>query len=94
MATEPGKFWFTLDNAAKIFPAVITKEVTSVFRLTVVLNHPVKIKSLQRAVLLAHITASEFEKDFSGSTSNISLIIFQSNQMMKLFAGNFQMMAC
>lgn len=53
MATDPGNFWFTLDNAAKIFPAVITKEITSVFRLTAVLNHPVKIKSLQKAVLLA-----------------------------------------
>jgi NRPS condensation-like uncharacterized protein len=51
--TEPGKFWFALDNAAKIFPAIITKEVTSVFRLTAVLNHPVKIKHFQKAVLLA-----------------------------------------
>lgn len=51
--TEPGKFWFALDNAAKIFPAIITKEVTSVFRLTAVLNQPVKIKHLQKAVLQA-----------------------------------------
>jgi hypothetical protein len=49
--TEPGKFWFALDNAAKIFPAIITKEVTSVFRLTAVLNQPVKIK---------HFTKSSF----------------------------------
>jgi NRPS condensation-like uncharacterized protein len=53
MTPEPGKFWFTLDNAAKIFPAVITKEVTSVFRITVVLKDPVKIKPLQKAVLRA-----------------------------------------
>jgi NRPS condensation-like uncharacterized protein len=53
MTTETGKFWFTLDNAAKIFPAVISNEVTSVFRLTVVLNHPVKIKSLQKSILMA-----------------------------------------
>jgi NRPS condensation-like uncharacterized protein len=46
------KFWFPLDNAAKIFPAIITKQVTTVFRLTAVLNHPVKIKALRRAVLL------------------------------------------
>ena len=51
--TNPGKFWFALDNAAKIFPAIITKEVTSVFRLTAVLNEPVKIKHLQKAVLQA-----------------------------------------
>lgn len=47
------KFWFTLDNAAKIYPAVISKEVTSVFRLTAVLKHPVKIKFLQKALILA-----------------------------------------
>jgi NRPS condensation-like uncharacterized protein len=50
---NPDKFWFALDNAAKIFPAIITKEVTSVFRLTAVLNKPVKIKHLQKAVLQA-----------------------------------------
>ncbi len=50
---EPGKFWFTLDNAAKIFPAVITNEVTSVFRITAVLKQPVEIRSLQKALLLA-----------------------------------------
>lgn len=52
-AREPGKFWFALDNAAKIFPAVITSEVTSVLRITAVLNQPVKIKHLQKAVLQA-----------------------------------------
>lgn len=50
---NPGKFWFALDNAAKIFPAVINANVTSVFRLTAVLQHPVKIEPLQKAVLLA-----------------------------------------
>ncbi|MDD2381252.1 MAG: hypothetical protein WCY58_02260 [Mariniphaga sp.] len=53
MIPDQGKFWFTLDNAAKIFPAIITKEVTSVFRLTAVLNQPVRIVPLQKAVLLA-----------------------------------------
>lgn len=51
--TEPGKFWFALDNAAKIFPAITNSEVTSVIRLTAVLIHPVKIKQLQKAVLHA-----------------------------------------
>ncbi len=46
------KFWFTLDNAAKIYPAVISKEVT-LLRLTAVLKHPVKIKFLQKALILA-----------------------------------------
>lgn len=53
MTPEPGKFWFTLDNAAKIFPAVITNEVTSVFRISVVLKDPVKIRPLRKAVLRA-----------------------------------------
>ncbi|HYW94950.1 MAG TPA: hypothetical protein VE870_05140 [Bacteroidales bacterium] len=45
------KFWLTLDNAAKIFPAVINDELTSVFRLSAVLKHPVRIGALQKAVL-------------------------------------------
>lgn len=47
------KFWLSLDNAAKIFPAIINKEVTAVFRLSAVLNQPVKIKPLRKAVLRA-----------------------------------------
>ena len=50
---ETAKFWFSLDNAAKIFPAIITKEVTAVFRLTAILKQPVKIKALREAVLIA-----------------------------------------
>jgi len=43
-------FWYPLDNAAKIFPAVINDELTSVFRFSVVLKHKVHIKSLFGAV--------------------------------------------
>ncbi len=50
---ETAKFWFSLDNAAKIFPAIITEEVTTVFRLTAVLKQPVRIKALRKAVLKA-----------------------------------------
>ena len=50
---ETAKFWFSLDNAAKIFPAIITEEVTTVFRLTAVLKDPVKISALRKAVLTA-----------------------------------------
>lgn len=53
ITSEPDKFWFTLDNAAKIFPAIITKEVTAVFRLSAILKNPVEIKALRKAVLLA-----------------------------------------
>lgn len=47
------RFWFSLDNAAKIFPAIITNEVTAVIRLSVKLKQPVKIKPFRKAVLLA-----------------------------------------
>ena len=50
---KSGKFWFALDNAAKIYPAIINENVTAVFRLTVLLKQPVKIKPLQKAVLQA-----------------------------------------
>ena len=50
---ETEKFWFSLDNAAKIFPAIINKEVTSVFRLSAVLNRPIQIEPLRKAVLRA-----------------------------------------
>lgn len=39
-------FWLRLDNAAKIYPAVQSKELTAVFRITVVLEEAVKIKLL------------------------------------------------
>lgn len=47
------RFWFSLDNAAKIFPAIITSEVTAVIRLSVTLKEPVNIKSFRKAVLKA-----------------------------------------
>ena len=46
------KFWFPLDNAAKIFPAIISDELTSVFRLSVILKSPVKIQPFIKAVAL------------------------------------------
>jgi NRPS condensation-like uncharacterized protein len=47
------RFWFALDNAAKIFPAIITREVTAVIRISASLKQPVKIAALRRAVLIA-----------------------------------------
>ncbi|MGM0375186.1 MAG: hypothetical protein ACQEQ0_00225 [Bacteroidota bacterium] len=47
------RFWLPLDNAAKIFPAIITREVTTVIRLTAVMKRPVNISAFQKAVLLA-----------------------------------------
>jgi len=44
------EFWYPLDNAAKIFPAITTNKVTSVFRLSVILKHKINIKNLFKAV--------------------------------------------
>jgi len=44
------EFWMRLDNAAKIYPAVQNNELTSVFRLSCVLKHRVKIKPLLEAI--------------------------------------------
>lgn len=51
--TQPEKrsdFWMRLDNAAKIYPAVQNEELTSVFRLSCVLKHRLKIKPLLAAI--------------------------------------------
>lgn len=44
------KFWLPLDNAAKIYPAIITDELTSVFRISAVLKVLIRISCLLRAV--------------------------------------------
>ncbi|MFP4526752.1 MAG: hypothetical protein ACOCZ4_02265 [Bacteroidota bacterium] len=49
---KSNQFWLSLDNAAKIFPATLSEETTTVFRLKVVFNQPVKIKPLMKAVSL------------------------------------------
>jgi len=43
-------FWLTLDNAAKIYPAILSDELTAVFRISAVLKEPIKIKNLLKAV--------------------------------------------
>lgn len=47
---ELKNFWMRLDNAAKIYPAVQNEELTSVFRLSCVLNDRIKVKPLLEAV--------------------------------------------
>lgn len=44
------EFWYPLDNAAKIYPAITTDEVTSVFRITANLKQKINIKKLFQAV--------------------------------------------
>ncbi|MDT8401230.1 MAG: hypothetical protein RQ743_06015 [Bacteroidales bacterium] len=42
--------WMSLDNAAKIFPPVISKSLSSVFRIGCKLRTPVRISALKRAI--------------------------------------------
>jgi NRPS condensation-like uncharacterized protein len=44
------EFWYPLDNAAKIYPAITTDELTSVFRITAKFKHEINIKRLFNAV--------------------------------------------
>ncbi|MBN2350205.1 MAG: hypothetical protein JXJ22_15305 [Bacteroidales bacterium] len=48
----PENLWLPLDNAAKIFPAILNKQLTGVFRLSVILKERIKIKYLFQAVSL------------------------------------------
>ena len=43
-------FWYPLDNAAKIYPAIISEQLTGVFRISAVLKNRIKIKHLLEAV--------------------------------------------
>ena len=42
--------WLPLDNAAKIYPAVMNEELSSVFRITCTLSSPVRIGALREAL--------------------------------------------
>jgi NRPS condensation-like uncharacterized protein len=49
--------WLKLDNAAKLFPAIMSGELTSVFRITAFLKKPVKFLAIKEAV---EITSKRF----------------------------------
>jgi NRPS condensation-like uncharacterized protein len=49
--------WLKLDNAAKLFPAIMSGELTSVFRITAFLKNPVKFSAIKEAV---EITSKRF----------------------------------
>jgi len=42
--------WYRLDNAAKIFPAIISKRMTSLFRISATLKQPINLSRLQQAL--------------------------------------------
>ncbi len=46
------KGWIELDNAAKLFPAIISRDLTSVFRITASLKNPVRYSALKEAVTI------------------------------------------
>jgi NRPS condensation-like uncharacterized protein len=48
--TFPDKGWLKLDNAAKLFPAIVSDDLTSVFRITAEIKEPVKYSALLEAV--------------------------------------------
>jgi NRPS condensation-like uncharacterized protein len=50
--TFPDKGWLKLDNAAKLFPAIISDDLTSVFRITAALKDPIRYSSLREAVAI------------------------------------------
>lgn len=50
MAERNADFWLRLDNAAKIYPAITNRELTSVFRLSARLKQPVRISCLLEAI--------------------------------------------
>ncbi|MET3878686.1 hypothetical protein [Chitinophaga sp. OAE865] len=47
---QKNDFWLRLDNAAKIYPAIKDKELTSVFRISVVLKDRIRAKAMLEAV--------------------------------------------
>jgi NRPS condensation-like uncharacterized protein len=49
--------WLKLDNAAKLFPAIMSGELTAVFRITASLKKPIKFSAIREAV---EITSRRF----------------------------------
>ena len=47
--------WLKLDNAAKLFPAIMSAELTSVFRITVFLKKPIKFSAIKEAVEISSL---------------------------------------
>ncbi len=44
------KFWFKLDNAAKLYPSVSSSRLTTLFRLSLTLNHSINVSILQKSI--------------------------------------------
>jgi NRPS condensation-like uncharacterized protein len=46
------KGWLKLDNAAKLYPSIVSDDLTSVFRITASLKEPVKYSAIREAVAI------------------------------------------
>ncbi len=46
------KGWLKLDNAAKLYPAIVSSSLTAVFRITATLREPVRYNALRQAVTI------------------------------------------
>lgn len=57
ISMQDDAFWLRLDNAAKIYPSIRTNELTSVFRISVILKKRVKARAFLEAI-------DELEKRF------------------------------
>ncbi len=53
--------WLKLDNAAKLFPAIMSGELTSVFRITALLKKPIRFSKIKEAVEITSQTFSIFQ---------------------------------
>ena len=47
---EKNNYWYKLDNAARVFPAILSKRYTSIFRLSVIMKSSVRVAGLQFAL--------------------------------------------
>ena len=47
---EKGPGWYKLDNAGKIYPALVNQRETTLFRVTAVMERPVNVSRLNRAL--------------------------------------------
>ena len=82
--------WLKLDNAAKLFPAIMSGELTSVFRITAFLKKPIRFSEVKEAV---EITSDVFpisvylsEADYSGIILNIINSFHEFRQKKKFHA--------
>ena len=58
---EKKMYWRRLDNSAKIFPLIVSKDYSSVFRLSVLLNENINQNILKKAVLKALKSCKTFK---------------------------------